>query len=100
MLCVLVLQYVIHFGVTACDTLIHLFLRLRQSSKKKKKINLHVKFRGAKKDEMKLALLKLKGFMQLEQTDGVASNDNLILDGDDGDSESDRGSTGPDIDTQ
>ena len=44
--------------------------RLRQSGKKKKKIALHVKRPGAKKDEMKLALLKLRGFVQREQTDG------------------------------
>jgi hypothetical protein len=43
--------------------------RLRLSGKKKKKITLHMKRPGAKKDEMKLVLLKLKSIIQSEQTD-------------------------------
>ena len=61
--------------------------RLRQSGKKKKKINIHVK-RG-KKDDMKLALLKLKSIVQSEQTDSPGPSRQI------NDSESDKGSVGP-----
>ena len=69
-----------------------LLFRLRLSGKKKKKFNLHVKRPGAKKDEMKLALLKLKGFIQRDQTDGAALEAGPYMDTDSG---SDRGSIGP-----
>lgn len=61
-----------------------LHLRLRQSTKKKKKIN--IKRPGAKKDEMKLGLLQLKSIVQREQTDGGPGGLQ--------DSESDKGSLG------
>jgi len=46
------------------------FVRLRQSGKKKKRFRM--KKPGGKKDEMKLALLKLKSIVQQDQTDGSA----------------------------
>lgn len=70
------------------DTSIH--PRLRQSTKKKRKLNLHLKRPGARKDEMKLMLLKLKSFIHHEQTD---SGGMVVLPGE-RDSDSDRGSVG------
>lgn len=69
-------------------------LRLRQSGKKKKKITIHMKRPGGKKDEMKLALLKLKSLMQREQTDGGASGVSPIRSKPELDSDSDKGSLG------
>lgn len=51
--------------------LVHaLLFKLRLSGKKKKKLTLHIKRSGGRKDEMKLALLRLKGIVHQEQTDG------------------------------
>lgn len=72
---------------------ISLYLRLRQSGKKKKKLTLHVKRPGARKDEMKLALLKLKTIVQHEQTDGGPTA-SLNEGQHDRGSESDKGSLG------
>ena len=75
-------------SVTWCTP--HTFFRLRQSGKKKKKITIHVKRPGAKKDEMKLALLKLKTLVQREQTDGEPSGGSPIPSKKDVDSDSDK----------
>lgn len=66
-------------------------LRLRQSGKKKKKITLHMKRPGGRKDDMKLALLKLKTIVQRDQTDGASPLPRHRFE----DSESDKGSLGP-----
>lgn len=51
---------------------------------------------GGRKDEMKLALLKLKSFIQHEHTDGgETAVDSPIPSNQDRDSESDKGSLGP-----
>lgn len=68
---------------------IFLHPRLRQSGKKKKKLTLHIKRPGGRKDEMKLALLKLKMIIHSDQTDGGASSGWIE------DSGSDKGSLGP-----
>ena len=51
-------------------TVVWNLVRLRQSGKKKKRFRM--KKPGGRKDEMKLALLKLKSIVQQDQTDGSA----------------------------
>ena len=48
---------------------------MRQAGKKKKKIPIHIKRPGAKKDEKKIALKRLKDLFQEDHPDGGAGNE-------------------------
>lgn len=68
-------------------------LRLRQSGKKKKKFRMPKK-PGSRKDEMKLALLRLKSIVQIDKTDGASLGEEGEIQPLDKDTESDASSIG------
>lgn len=68
------IRYYCYGDIYLAQYMLWVYCRVRQAGKKKKKIPIHIKRPGAKKDEKKVALKRLKDLLQEDYPDrGAAS---------------------------